>query len=29
MLMQIVGATLYSVMAVTLSGMIQRIGKML
>jgi hypothetical protein len=29
MLVQIVGATLFSVMAVALSGMIQRIGKML
>jgi hypothetical protein len=29
MLVQIVGATLFSVMAVTLAGMIQRIGKMM
>ena len=29
MLVQIVGETLFSVMAVTLSGVLQRIGKML
>jgi hypothetical protein len=29
MLVQIVGATLFSVMAVSLAGMIQRIGKMM
>jgi hypothetical protein len=29
MLVQIVGATLFSVIAVSLAGMIQRIGKML
>jgi hypothetical protein len=29
MLVQLVGATMFSVMAVALAGMIQRIGKML
>jgi hypothetical protein len=29
MLVQVVGATLFSVMAVALAGMLQRIGKML